>query len=156
MSAADASTTIEAEASTTTAPFDVCQDPTVTNKICGPATVGLAPIGTPEPDTCLNIGNGVGQMSLSLMPCDLPNITNASVLAVTCQEDQPCWDCTTMGNLICGPVPNATTSAGTASVAVRTLPSTGTTSAPIVGGATLALVTGVALVLASLRRRRIA
>jgi len=20
-----------------------------------------------------------------------------------CQEDEPCWDCTTMGNLICGP-----------------------------------------------------
>lgn len=23
---------------------------------------------------------------------------------VTCDEDQPCWDCKTMGNLICGPV----------------------------------------------------
>lgn len=21
-----------------------------------------------------------------------------------CQEDEPCWDCATMGNLICGPV----------------------------------------------------
>jgi len=21
----------------------------------------------------------------------------------TCQEDDPCWDCATMGNLICGP-----------------------------------------------------
>lgn len=21
----------------------------------------------------------------------------------TCQEDEPCWDCTTMGNRICGP-----------------------------------------------------
>jgi hypothetical protein len=23
--------------------------------------------------------------------------------AVLCMEDQPCWDCSTMGNLICGP-----------------------------------------------------
>lgn len=22
----------------------------------------------------------------------------------TCQEDDPCWDCRTMGNLICGPL----------------------------------------------------
>ncbi len=22
-----------------------------------------------------------------------------------CQEDEPCWDCHTMGNLICGPIP---------------------------------------------------
>jgi len=22
---------------------------------------------------------------------------------VPCQEDEPCWDCSTMGNLICGP-----------------------------------------------------
>lgn len=21
----------------------------------------------------------------------------------SCEEDQPCWDCTTMGNRICGP-----------------------------------------------------
>ena len=24
--------------------------------------------------------------------------------AQVCEEDQPCWDCTTMGNRICGPV----------------------------------------------------
>lgn len=23
--------------------------------------------------------------------------------AVSCQEDEPCWDCDTMGNQICGP-----------------------------------------------------
>lgn len=22
-----------------------------------------------------------------------------------CQEDEPCWDCSTMGNRICGPLP---------------------------------------------------
>lgn len=22
-----------------------------------------------------------------------------------CEEDMPCWDCTTMGNRICGPIP---------------------------------------------------
>ena len=25
-----------------------------------------------------------------------------------CQEDQPCWDCRTMGNRICGPQPHYT------------------------------------------------
>lgn len=24
---------------------------------------------------------------------------------VTCQEDEPCWDCQTMGNHVCGPNP---------------------------------------------------
>jgi hypothetical protein len=24
------------------------------------------------------------------------------VVASACQEDEPCWDCRTMGNLICG------------------------------------------------------
>lgn len=24
----------------------------------------------------------------------------------TCQEDEPCWDCETMGNQICGPLPS--------------------------------------------------
>ena len=24
---------------------------------------------------------------------------------VECQEDEPCWDCETMGNRICGPLP---------------------------------------------------
>lgn len=23
---------------------------------------------------------------------------------VRCEEDMPCWDCTTMGNRICGPI----------------------------------------------------
>lgn len=25
--------------------------------------------------------------------------------AEVCHEDQPCWDCETMGNRICGPIP---------------------------------------------------
>ncbi len=40
-----------------------------------------------------------------------PALNTAPALPATpapvCQEDMPCWDCTTMGNLICGPVPDA-------------------------------------------------
>jgi hypothetical protein len=24
-------------------------------------------------------------------------------VSITCQEDEPCWDCTSMGNGVCGP-----------------------------------------------------
>lgn len=135
------------EGATTTTTYDVCLDPAVTNKICGPATVGSADAGTPEPDTCLNLGNGVGQTSRSLQPCDLPSSDNSLVLSeAPCQEDEACWDCTTMGNHLCGP------QSTTATVSAR-LPSTGTTSAPMVGGALTFTVLGVAMVLGSLRRK---
>lgn len=28
--------------------------------------------------------------------------TTDSLRPLTCAEDEPCWDCATMGNLICG------------------------------------------------------
>lgn len=27
-----------------------------------------------------------------------------TAISIVCEEDQPCWDCTTMGNQICGAV----------------------------------------------------
>lgn len=30
--------------------------------------------------------------------------TTTTTTVAHCDEDQPCWDCATMGNLICGPV----------------------------------------------------
>src|SRR5690242_9706578 len=38
------------------------------------------------------------------------SVPTASASPTVCAEDQPCWDCATMGNLICGPgqsLPNA-------------------------------------------------
>jgi len=32
----------------------------------------------------------------------LPPATTTTVAEPVCQEDEPCWDCTTMGNQICG------------------------------------------------------
>lgn len=29
---------------------------------------------------------------------------SGAIYRVTCQEDMKCWDCKTMGNLVCGPV----------------------------------------------------
>jgi len=60
---------------------------------------------------------------------------------VTCWEDEPCWDCATMGNMICGP---------TTTVVVvgppPTLPETGTDAAigaGLIG--TVCLIAGVVL-----------
>ena len=39
-----------------------------------------------------------------VMAWALPRIIDphTTVNVVRCEEDQPCWDCTTMGNKICG------------------------------------------------------
>ncbi len=34
-----------------------------------------------------------------------PLIINRDDDGTACEEDEDCWDCATMGNLICGPVP---------------------------------------------------
>ncbi len=33
-----------------------------------------------------------------------PTTTTTEPPAAVCQEDEPCWDCETMGNWICGPI----------------------------------------------------
>ena len=38
-------------------------------------------------------------LSLTLVGC-----VSAPDRSVRCEEDQPCWDCHTMGNRVCGPV----------------------------------------------------
>ncbi|AGU91975.1 hypothetical protein ADAWI_58 [Mycobacterium phage Adawi] len=32
-----------------------------------------------------------------------PVTVQSTKVAAQCEEDEPCWDCTTMGNRICGP-----------------------------------------------------
>lgn len=32
-----------------------------------------------------------------------PTLHHTAAPANTCQEDQPCWDCSSMGNAQCGP-----------------------------------------------------
>jgi hypothetical protein len=32
-----------------------------------------------------------------------PGVPPAPPVLTACAEDDPCWDCATMGNLICGP-----------------------------------------------------
>lgn len=109
--------------------------------------------GVSEADTCLNIGDAiVGQTSRSLMPCDLSSGKIIDFIpaqlgepVVPCaSEDDPCWNCATMGNHVCGT--KLTTST------IVSLPSTGLRDpSPILfgGGALVALGT----VLAALSRR---
>lgn len=73
--------------------------------------------------------------------------------APVCEEDQPCWDCATMGNHICGTTfdlchplgqPGLNTCETTAVVAVpRALPVTGTTNVTTVEVAALFLALGI-------------
>lgn len=87
--------------------------------------------------------------------------TTTTVSAVPCQEDEPCWDCSTMGNQICGPtvevvtptVPTATLPPVVTSVPANvTLPATGDTSDSIVTLAFFVASLGIALALIARRR----
>lgn len=53
--------------------------------ICGPTNEMNPSTGTPEPDTCFDIGlnNGIGQTSRSLQPCSLSNQPVALVAVAT-------------------------------------------------------------------------
>jgi hypothetical protein len=62
-----------------------------------------------------------------------------------CQEDEPCWDCTTMGNMICGPITpiTATTVVAVPPRPVDTLPVTGMDAVSLGLYAGLAVLFGV-------------
>lgn len=59
-----------------------------------------------------------------------------------CHEDEPCWDCSTMGNLVCGPV-EASPLVAQSAPPLPALPSTGFD--PHFAFAALILVIGGAL-----------
>ena len=63
-----------------------------------------------------------------------------------CWEDEPCWDCTTMGNLQCGPTTTVVVAVGLP----PTLPETGTDAAVGAG------VIGTVCILAGIALRRLA
>ena len=54
-----------------------------------------------------------------------PTPTTIPAAEPECWEDEPCWDCTTMGNLQCGP----TTTVATVAPAPQMLPETGAVAA---------------------------
>lgn len=41
--------------------------------------------------------------TLELRPDPLTGLRVLTPLPLRCEEDEPCWDCATMGNRICGP-----------------------------------------------------
>ena len=47
------------------------------------------------------IGRAIDALPISPAPRDSSN--EESPVQPRCEEDMPCWDCTTMGNRICGP-----------------------------------------------------
>lgn len=92
-------------------------------------------------------------------------ITLPTTPAEPCSEDEACWDCSTMGNLVCGPEPTVlsetatvttvttvTAEIGDPAVYLRELPTaptelafTGSSTAPLTAIAFALLVTGKAL-----------
>ncbi|AEJ95733.1 hypothetical protein FDI64_gp59 [Mycobacterium phage Zemanar] len=51
----------------------------------------------------LLIGLAVGMPVGALITAEPAEHRVAEPTGQQCEEDQPCWDCTTMGNRICGP-----------------------------------------------------
>lgn len=90
----------------TTQPAPVAQ-PTAapvapTQPTAAPVAPTAAPIAAdllPEPVICteLQLGQAWAGVGLYCLNQTVP-------AAPICEEDEPCWDCNTMGNLICGPV----------------------------------------------------
>jgi hypothetical protein len=62
------------------------------NRYDPPRIVTSSPVVELEPNAC--------PPECDTYPTDAP--------APTCHEDEPCWSCSTMGNLICGPIPAMT------------------------------------------------
>jgi hypothetical protein len=50
----------------------------------------------------LRILFGILASLLVLVGADAYSHTHQSRAPVTCQEDEPCWNCATMGNRVCG------------------------------------------------------
>ena len=146
--AADTTTTTELATTTTTLPA-------TTEPV---ATVALEPSTT---ETTVTYSAPVPKRETPTTIAGWSDLYSAPSSTVVCQEDEACWDCTTMGNLICGTTTTLAEPAGccsdyvgdtTATVAVPhgELAVTGGDAAPLVGVG----VVFVALGMVALRVRR--
>lgn len=129
---------------------------------CAPATTSTTVVAVdvpPVPSTtgpaieCVLGPDGHYSFAGTDIPCEGPAPTTTIVPAlaidvpttsVPCQEDQPCWDCATMGNRICGPSAPAPSGG---------LPQTGEKETLATWALVLVLVGGVACLVAVRRRR---
>jgi hypothetical protein len=97
----------------------------------------------PDEEACYVDEFGIGTSQYHFVACDAatwpgPVINRTVTEVVACVEGESCWDCSTMGNLICGPGVDAPVA--TVGVPTQTLPVTGSEgSVALVGGAALLL-----------------
>jgi hypothetical protein len=42
-------------------------------------------------------------LALALLGEEAPKVRDVAPSGLVCYEDDPCWDCRTMGNRVCGP-----------------------------------------------------
>lgn len=54
----------------------------------------------------------VAVLLLTASKCPAEEQHHKQTPAATCHEDEPCWDCKTMGNKTCGPAPRPTSKPG--------------------------------------------
>jgi hypothetical protein len=67
----------------------------------GPTSKEVPTVVADGPRACLKVVDEV------VMDCDQPTASVPVIhedLFPGCEEDEPCWDCETMGNSVCGPV----------------------------------------------------
>jgi hypothetical protein len=64
-------------------------------------TLGTPDVATPTPPTCTDAIADAGGICQGTPEWELPQTVTPEP-AVTCQEDEPCWDCRFDGNERCG------------------------------------------------------
>jgi hypothetical protein len=81
---------------TVAAPVVVEPEPVYVAPVTAPVVVSAVPAPKSVPVSPVAVAPSSGNI-VSVEPTAVP--------VPVCQEDQPCWDCETMGNRICGPLP---------------------------------------------------
>lgn len=73
-------------------------------------------------------------------PSILDALTIEAPPTTICHEDMPCWDCSTMGNMICGPTTTEVIAEVPPAPAMEALPRTGMEGSLALMGCTLILL----------------
>lgn len=74
----------------------------LTLSACTPAT--STPVAAPSPSQAAPSPSQAPISVPTTAPAPVVPAPTVTTAPAPCEEDEPCWDCATMGNMICGPV----------------------------------------------------